>query len=334
MKQQQAIVHLGRRDLSALLDRAPLVDELFRAFAQRPANPLRQRLDASGGRELLVMPAVSDGYAGIKTLTVMPANAERGRPVISGLFTLFDFGTGAPLATFDAGELTARRTAAVSAAAASRLARGDASRLLMLGAGHLVPYLAAAHAAVRPVARIEVWARNRDRAHEAAARIRALRPDLDVAVATELEAAVRAADIVSVATRATAPVLRGRWLPPGAHVDLVGGYRPDMREIDDDGIANCRLFADARDAALSEAGDLIDPIARGVIRASSLLGDLSDLATGACGRTSGGEITLFKSVGTAAADLATAVCAWKRRAALARIPEDPVPVGAVRATAE
>ncbi len=181
----------------------------------------------------------------------------------------------------------------------------------MLGAGHLVPYLAAAHADIRPITHIEVWARNRESAFRAVSLIRKLRPGVHVAVATNIEAAVRSADIVSAATRATAPIIHGRWLRPGTHLDLVGGYRPDMRELDDEGIGKCRIFVDVLEAVLEEAGDLIDPIARGIICRSSILGELADLAAGSSVRTSRDEITLFKSVGTAIADLATAVSAWK-----------------------
>lgn len=257
------------------------------------------------------MPVVIDQYAGVKTLTVVPENAERGLPVIAGLFTLFDFVTGAPVATMDVSSLTAVRTAAVSAAASSILSRTNSTRVTMLGAGHLAPFLAAAHAAVRPIRHVTFWARRPSQAASAANRLQAIRPDLTISFTEDLEYAVRSADIVSAATRATAPVIQGAWLAPGTHLDLVGGYRPDMREIDDVGIVRSELYVDSRMAALSEAGDIIDPLQRSVIDTSHIKGELADLATGAARRGSDEDITLFKSVGTAMADLAAAIGIWE-----------------------
>ena len=289
-----------------------LIDWLAVAFARGTTAPLRQRIDAPGDREMLVMPAVSERYAGVKLLTIVPDNPDNGRPLIHGLFTLFDLASGEPLAILDAAELTARRTAAVSALAARALARADASTLLLLGSGHLVPYLAEAHSAARPIRTVRIWARDAIKAAQTADRIRDRIPGIDVHVVADVQIAMKGSDIISAATRATAPLIMGRWLEAGMHIDLVGGYRPHMREIDDAGIARARLFVDTRDAALVEAGDLVEPIARHIIGPEAVQGDLQDLVAG-CGRRSADEITLFKSVGTAAADLAAAELVWNAR---------------------
>ncbi len=309
------ILHLTAADVSRVLTGARLLESLSDFFLGQSHAPLRQRLDWTGGAELLVMPAVSDDYAGIKMLTVNSGNAGTERPVISGLFTLADFRTGEVLATMDAGELTGWRTAAVSALAAAKLARRDAAHLAILGAGHLCTYIAAAHAEARQLERITLWARDPAKAHLAARRLRHRLVDIDIEVCCDLQLTVQAADIVVTATRATAPLIRGRWLRPGTHVDLIGGYRPDMRELDDEGIASGSIYVDDDQAALHEAGDLIDPLRMGAITPAAILGDLASLASLTTGRHTESEITIFKSVGTARADLATAITVWQRRRA-------------------
>jgi ornithine cyclodeaminase len=308
------MIHFDGADLQRKLEFGSLVARMADTMRLAPRAPVRQRLADMQGREFLAMPAMLGDYAGLKSLTIVPDNRGTARPVISGLFTLFSLRTGEPLATVDAAELTARRTSAISATAASYLARADARRLLVLGAGHLAPYMAAAIACVRPLGSIRIWARNPEAARTAAAKAATLLEGCDlplVEVASDLEAAVRASDIISSATSATAPLILGGWLRPGTHVDLVGSYRPDMREIDDAGITRSSIFVDDRAAVLAEAGDLIDPIRRGIIAADDIAGDLTSLCLQETGRRSDREITLFKSVGTAIADLVAAVHAWE-----------------------
>jgi ornithine cyclodeaminase len=311
------MIHFDSAELRARLNFGPLVERIGEAMLLSPEAPVRQRLGDPQGREFLVMPAMMGDYAGIKSLAVVPANRGTMRPVISGLFTLFSLATGEGLATMDAAELTARRTSAVSATAASHLAREDAAQLLVLGAGHLAPYMAAAIAEVRPIRSIQLWARDRDAARNAATRARQLIESggtATIEAVTDLEGAARSADIISSATSATTPVIQGDWLRPGTHIDLVGSYRPDMREIDDDGITRARVFVDDKAAALAEAGDLIDPIRRGIIVAEDIAGNLASLCARASGRRTAEEITLFKSVGTAAVDLIAAIKAWESQA--------------------
>lgn len=304
--------HFDNAELTRRLPYGALIDD-FQSSLRRVVNaPARQRIDATDGRELLLMPAVQHAFAGVKLLSVIPDNAKVGLPTIQGVFTLFDFRTGQPLATMDADELTGRRTAAVSALAARQLSRRDARRLLLVGSGHLIPHLAQAHAAVRSYDRVTLWARDIEKAARLSKHLAAVlgRP---VEAVVELREAVMSADVISTATRATSPIIQGDWVQTGTHLDLVGGYRPDMREVDAATVSRARLFVDTKAGALSEAGDLLVPVQSGAITAEAIVGDIADLAKGAI-RSNDREITLFKSVGTAAADLAAAVFAWSNSA--------------------
>ncbi|ALJ13612.1 ornithine cyclodeaminase family protein [Sphingopyxis macrogoltabida] len=302
---------IGAGEIVGALPFAALVDHLAVALLQPAAAPLRLGVSRGTGRELLVMPAMSDRYAGVKVLTVTANNGSNGLPVIGGLFIFIDARTGETLAIMDAEELTARRTAAVSALAARALAKPDARRLLLLGTGHLAPYLAEAHATVRPVDTIEVWGRSPDNAARTASEVARRLPEAKVTIANDLAAAARCADIISAATRSTEPLIRGEWVAPGTHVDLVGGYRPDMREIDDEGVRQSAIYVDTIDGALAEAGDLRTPLDNGVIGPDAIRGDIRVLATHPLSLPDGTR-TLFKSVGTALADLAAAELVWEK----------------------
>jgi ornithine cyclodeaminase len=282
------------------------------ALARSSNSPLRLRLQGEGRREFLVMPALSERFSGVKILAIAPENADRCMPTMGGLFALLDAATGEPLAIMDAGELTARRTAALSALAARKLSRVNAASLLVLGTGHLAPYLAEAYCAVRPIRNITIWGRHAQSAESCCALVRQRTTEIDVSYVGDLETAVRNCDIMSAATRAQHPLIMGKWIAPGQHIDLVGGYRPDMREIDDEGIARASIFVDSLDGALAEAGDLRSPIERGVITTASIKGDISILLDGP-GRVSDEEVTLFKSVGSASSDLAAAELVWDSR---------------------
>ncbi len=210
-----------------------------------------------------------------------------------------------PLMVMDGPGLTARRTAAASALAASYLARPDCERLLMVGTGALAKHLIEAHASVRPIVNVLVWGRDHEKAQKLAHRL--TRRNLKVAATTDLANAVRGAHIVCCATASQAPLIQGHWLPLGVHLDLVGGFRPDMREVDDDCVRRARVFVDTRAGALEEAGDIIQPLQSGALREDDIAGDLFDLARGSrAGRRYHDQITLFKSVGTAIEDLAAA----------------------------
>lgn len=295
-------------EVHAALPWAALAQTLETAFvASATEVPLRHAHALGEGGSLLLMPAWSGSALGVKLVTVMPQAAAQGLPTVQASYLLSDRHSGAPLALLDGEALTVRRTAAASALAARHLARSDAGSLLMVGAGHLAPWLVRAHVALRPaLLRITVWARRSEAAEALADLLR--REGLAARAVTDLPAAAAQADIISCATTATLPPLQGAWLRPGTHLDLVGGFRRDMREIDDAAVARCApIIVDTRAGALAEAGDLVQPLASGVISAAHISGDLAELLRGDCaGRTHDHQITLFKSVGTALEDLAAA----------------------------
>ena len=310
---------LGADEVNATLSYPPLIEALREAFRGDLAVPVRHHHTVpqpGSDATLLVMPAwTTDGepgerFLGCKIVTVFPDNAAAGQPSLHGQYLLMSGATGAPLALIDARALTAWRTAAASALAATFLARADASHLVMVGAGTLAPHLVRAHAAVRPITRVTLW--NRTHGHAVSLAFGLAVGGIEVEIAEDLEAAVREADIVSCATLAAEPIVRGAWLKPGTHVDLVGGFTRKMREADDEAVRRARVYVDTRGGALKEAGDIVIPLRRKVIDKKQIVGDLAELCRGkAKSRTSDKQITLFKSVGTAIEDLAAAMLLWR-----------------------
>jgi ornithine cyclodeaminase len=309
-------------DLARLAPHGDVVEALREAFGQHYVAPLRHHhdIDRGGATAMyLLMPAWSDmsgggaeaGFVGLKTVLVVPDNPARGLPTIQATYQLFSGQTGALLALLDGNELTLRRTAGASALGASYLAREDASRMVMIGAGALAPHMVRAHAAVRPIRQVAVWSRTRANAEALAKRLSG--DGFEAYVPDALETAVGEADIVSCATTTSDPVVFGKWLKPGVHLDLVGAYRPTMREVDGAAVARARVFVDTREGALSEGGDLIQAIAEGALKPEEVQAELAELVTGAHpGRMAADEITLFKSCGTALEDLATAIMVYRR----------------------
>ncbi|WP_026380578.1 bifunctional Delta(1)-pyrroline-2-carboxylate/Delta(1)-piperideine-2-carboxylate reductase [Afifella pfennigii] len=311
-------------DVAQVLTFPDLIETLRTAFRSGAVTPLRHHHDIAlpdqADATLLLMPAWSDfaaqghserGYVGVKIVTVYPGNAERGRPAVAGVYVLFSGKGGEPLALIDGSALTLWRTAAASGLATAYLARPDAHRLLMVGAGALAPYLIEAHAAMRPIGEVLIWNRRPEKAAKLAERLRGRR--YRVSATQDLEAAVRGADIVSCATLASEPLIDGAWLKAGAHLDLVGAFRPDMREANDEAIRRARLFVDTRAGATKEAGDIVQPLASGLIAPEDIAADLFELTRGErAGRRFYDQITLFKSVGTALEDLAAAILVFAR----------------------
>lgn len=302
----------------ASLDWRSTIDALAAMFRDGCTMPTRHHhkveVPGAAAATLLLMPAWSEGgYLGVKVVNVFPDNARHGLPAVTGVYLLFSATTGEVLATIDGAELTARRTAAASALAARYLARDDASRLLVVGTGRLAANLAAAHAAVRPIDRVGIWGRDRNKATTVAASLAA--EGLAASVCDDLASAVAAADIVSCATLSQEPLIQGRWLKPGTHLDLVGGFTPAMREADDEAIRRASVFVDTRAGAMTEAGDIVVPLRNGTLTADGVRADLFDLAGGRhAGRASRDEVTVFKSVGAALEDLAAAALAYRRKA--------------------
>jgi len=304
-------------EVESALDYPELVERLRRQFRRGCTAPVRHHhgVDVPGEDQatLLLMPAWTDGgYIGVKIITVFPGNADRNKPAVMGAYMLMSGKTGEPLAMIDGPMLTVRRTAAASALASSYLSRPDSQRLLIVGTGALAPQLALAHASVRPIKNTLIWGRNYQKAKRLA---KALDSRQQTVEATEdLEGAVRGADIVSCATLSTDPLIRGSWLHQGVHVDLVGAFRPDMRESDDDAIKRARVFVDTFDGATVEGGDIVQPLSSGILSREDIAADLFDLTRGSkAGRRYYDQITLFKSVGTALEDLAAAQLAVERR---------------------
>ena len=287
-----------------------LIAALREAFIAGAEVPLRHRHglpDANG--TLLLMPAWrGTAMMGVKIVTVFPDNGQRGLNSVFSTYLLCDGQTGQHLALIDGNEITGRRTAAASALAGDYLARPDAASLLIVGAGHIASMMADAYAAIRPIKTVRIWNPRPKRAEHLAEQLR--HAGHNATAVTNLEAAARAADIISCATLATAPLIPGAWLKPGAHLDLIGGYRPDMRETDDAAMLRGTVYIDT-EAALTEAGDLTQPIAAGTLHRDAIAGSLLTLCRGETpGRRHDDEITIFKSVGSAIEDLAAAALVW------------------------
>ena len=300
----------------------PALREAFAAEVQVPprhVHAISQQGEAQG--TVLIMPAWSDaGYLGIKTINIFPGNGARGLPGLHATYVLYDARTGVPLAQMDGNEITAQRTAAAAALGASFLAREDASNLLVLGTGRIAKLLPGAHASVRPIRQVHVWNHRPEGAEALAAEWRAAGWNAH-AVADEpdgLMLAVRAADIVSCATLATAPLVRGDWLTPGTHLDLIGSFTPAMKEADPAAFGpGARVFVDTEEA-LAKAGDLLDALATGTLAEKDVQATLAQLCRGERqGRRSADERTVFKAVGTALEDLTAATLVWQAASGLA-----------------
>ena len=333
-------------DIDRHLDFPSLIEALAGAFAAGFVAPARHH-HGFGKAAHLLMPAWtgdapgSGAWLGTKIVNVFPDNARLGLPAVFGVYVLQSGETGAPLAILDGTRLTHVRTAAASALAARFLARTDASHLLLVGAGALAPCLLRAHASVRPIQRVTIWNHRRETADALAGRLRAA--GWNVAVSGDLQQAVGEADIISCATLSQRPLIAGAWLQPGVHLDLVGAFvgsegtlgivteaviglipLPErvetlvgafsmaMRECDDAALLRARIYIDTP-AAMTEGGDVAQALASGAIQSSDIVADLAALCRGkAAGRTAPGEITLFKSVGSAIEDLAAAILVWQR----------------------
>lgn len=246
--------------------------------------------------------------AAVKVATVVPGNPGRGRPMVNGVVNLFDDETGELEALVDFHLVTKWKTAGDSLLAARLLARPDSRKFLIVGAGTVGRSMIEAYGAIFPGAEFTVWNRSPAGAEKMAAEVPGLR------IATDLEAAVRAADVIVTCTMSSAPLIKGDWLQPGQHLDLIGAYRPDMREADDQALSRARLFVDSRATTLGHIGEIMDPLARGVISEGDIQGDYYDIAGGAFQRRSADEITICKNGGGAHLDLMTSryiLDAWR-----------------------
>jgi ornithine cyclodeaminase len=311
--------HFTAGEIDAALDFPALINALAEAFRGGFHAPQRHHHEIERLGEpvatALLMPAwtargASAGeYLGVKIVNVFPGNSTRGLPAVSGLYVLQSGVTGQPLATMDGTRLTLWRTAAASALAARYLARSDAKRLLVVGAGAMAPFLARAHASQRPIETISVWNHRPEGARRLGESLNA--HGLRAHAVEHLQEAVREADIVSCATLSQAPLIAGAWLRPGQHLDLVGAFTMHMREADDAALRRARVFVDTA-AAFEEGGDVALALKSGALTRADVVADLAALVRGALGRGGDGEITLFKSVGAAIEDLAAAMLVWRK----------------------
>ena len=241
----------------------------------------------------------------VKVATVVPGNAARGKPTVNGAVTLYDDVTGELSALVDFHLVTKWKTAGDSLLAASKLARKSSRNFLLVGAGTVARSMVEAYSSLWPDARFTVWSRTRATAE-----------GMGLPVADDLEVAVKAADVICTCTMATAPLIKGEWLQPGQHLDLIGAYRPDMREVDDAAMARARVFVDARATTLHHIGELMAPLKSGAITEADVQADFYDIASGGFARGAEDEITIAKNGGGAHLDLMTATYiagAWRGR---------------------
>jgi alanine dehydrogenase len=288
------------------------VEAAFRELARDEAvQPVRTHMTLPGGdRHLLVMPGYLDGSGalGAKLLSLFPHDQASSRPSHQSVILLFDPETGAPMALLDAAAITAYRTAAASGVATRLLAREDASELALLGAGLQARSHLRAMMAVRPIEGVRVWSR----------REATVESFLDWCVKEGVsvpvnrcgtpEEAVQGADLVCTVTASPVPILKGEWLGPGSHVNAVGAHTAETRELDSDAVAQARFFVDQREAALAEAGAFLIPRREGRIGGDHIIGEIGELLENRIsGRTSAQDRTVFKSLGLAVQDLATAI---------------------------
>lgn len=302
---------ISAAELAGIADYKSIVEALRDGFKSDIETPVRHHHEISDVSTLLLMPAWSKAWAGLKTVVVKTDNAAMNLPTVQASYLLIDNATGAAVAILDGTELTRRRTAAASALAAGYLARPDASNLVIVGAGALGAHFVKAHAAVRDIKKVFIYNRTIGKAEKLSAELK--REGVDAVAVSDLEKAVRQADIVSCVTTSTAPVVKGEWLKPGTHVDLAGAFKPAMRETDGDVVAKSRVFVDTRHGAEAEAGDLLQARDEGKFDFKNIQADLHELCRGTVkGRKTAAEITLFKSCGSAVEDLAAAIMVYLR----------------------
>ncbi|MCI5083540.1 MAG: ornithine cyclodeaminase family protein [Saprospiraceae bacterium] len=303
--------------LEKLLDYPSIIDALEEAFCEDYTVPPRHHHDFPNpplqtDSTLLLMPAwENSGLLGVKLIVASPENGQFGLPAIQGLYFLFEKKTGTPIAQLEAKTLTGIRTAAASALASRYLSRPNSERLLMVGTGALAPRLIEAHAAVRPIREVVVWGRNPEKATAVAENVQL--PGVEIRPEKDLAKAIPQADIISVATLSKEPLINGKYLQAGQHLDLVGSFKPDMREADDEVVKRAVLYADVRAMASKESGDLAIPLANGLIQMKDIKADLFEMCQKIqVGRQQESDITCFKSVGHALEDLAAAKLAYQR----------------------
>ncbi len=292
------------KEAESLLTWAGLMDA-FEAGHRLPKPDIKDLFVYRGADTILDRAAWIDGLGAlVKVATVVPGNAQRGLPTINGAVTLYDDKTGILMALVDFHLVTKWKTAGDSLLSARRLARKDAKNFLLVGAGAVSRSMVQAYSSIFPEARFTVWNRSRPAAEA-----------MGLPVADDLETAVKQADVICSATMATAPIIKGDWLQPGQHLDLIGAYKPGMREVDDTAMARARLFVDSRETTIHHIGELIEPLKSGAITEDHIVADFYD-DPALYARRSDDEITIAKNGGGAHLDLMTAsyiAAMWSQR---------------------
>jgi len=293
--------------------------DAFQAGASVPPRHVHS-IESGGARGTsLIMPAWNEqGYFGVKVINIFPENTRQGLPGLHAVYTLYSARTGVPLAQVDGDVVTVWRTAGAAALGASYLARPDARVLLIVGSGRIAGLLAPAMRAVRPIERVLVWNVRPEGARALAASLAA--QGFDAQAVEALEPAVRQADIVSCATLSIEPLVRGAWLRPGTHLDLIGSFKPDMKETDPACFDGTEVYVDT-DEAPTKSGDLLAAFEAGVLAPAAIRGTLADLISGqAPGRTAASQVTVFKAVGSALEDLTLAAMVYEAHSRDGRRP--------------
>ncbi|MBW8184232.1 ornithine cyclodeaminase family protein [Shewanella nanhaiensis] len=287
-----------------------LIAELRDTFSKPAGMPQRQvySLDeaTSHSDAFAVLPSWNEKAIAVKAFTYFPENPVKDQQLESlySKIMIFDRKTGVPQALVDGTSVTYWRTAAISALGSSYLSRKDSNKLLIFGTGNLASFMALAHASVRPITQITVWGRNQDKAQATIEKIRNKRPDIEVTLSKNLEHSVREADIISCATGSPTPLFNSDWVTPGTHTDFVGNHNQDRRECDSKLILRSAVYVDSKINVFAEAGELLIPVSEGEYQLESVKGELAQLCKGEIqGREDEQQITLFKTVGTALADL-------------------------------
>ena len=289
-----------------------LISALKQAFSNRDVLvPMRHHHDfpnpeMQADSTLLLMPAWNPSKnAGVKVVTVSPENGQFDLPSIQGTYIYLDAVKGSIKALLEAKSLTVKRTAAASALASSYLSRKNSSSLLMIGTGALSKNLIKAHAAIRPIKNVFIWGRNFEKATAIATELQ--QESFTVQAIKTIEEKISDVDIISCATLSKTPLVLGKYLKNGQHIDLVGAYKKDMREADDETISKAAVYVDTFQGGIKESGDIVIPLQNGTLKEEDIKADLFELASGEKqGRNNTNEITIFKSVGHALEDLTAA----------------------------
>lgn len=287
----------------------PIVRQAMIAFSKGETKQLlRSIITLSDGRMFGVMPGAIGAYAcfGAKLISVFHGNSDRGLPSHQGVVVLFHPESGAPVCVLDAGEITAIRTAAASAVATEALARKDSRRLVLLGYGEQAQTHAHAISKVRNLESISVWGRSRERAQAFARQMQA-ELSIPVLVAADVQIAASEADIICTVTSATEPILKGAWVRPGTHLNLVGSSYAGPSEVDNDLVVRSRFVADSREGVLNQGAEFLHAKKAGLIGDEHIVAEIGQVLSGEiAGRRSADEITVYKSLGHVVQDLASA----------------------------